>query len=222
MPVPSLPEGWKRQQLLAMRSPSTRPAAACRARANTAAANAFPSPVSPVAFRQLQQPARSRRASLPRFERVHSVNTAIGQVCGMAGRSGGRAGKLERAGERASRRAGVPAGGAVNAGEREIERERERERAGGRPWAWAGGRIGWFEGQRWGKRACQASGHPVQGAIRHAGGRADGRAVARWVWRAVGWLPARGDIPLPAFASACHAPSARHREIRRAGEQSRG
>ena len=103
-----------------------------------------PSPLGHVAFGSKKHPARSSRASLPRFERAHSGKAVIGQACGMAGRSGGRAG-------RGSSRASGCAGGHCGEG------GRYGERAGGRPGAWAAGRVGWGEGQQWGKLSMRAS-----------------------------------------------------------------
>ena len=141
--------------------------------------------------------------------RAHTGKAAIGQARGMSGCSGGRAGRGERAGERAGGCAGGRGG----------DTGREGQRAGGRLSAWTGGWNGWGEGSSGasgyagGSSGKRASVHVVQGATRHEGGRADGRAAAGWVWRAAGWLPARGDIQHPPVASGCHATSARHREI---------
>ena len=79
--------------------------------------------LEPRVFRQQQHPARSRRASLPRSDRAHSGEAAIGQACGMAERSGGRPdGRTGGPGGRSSGRVGVRSGAAVKAGERESGR----------------------------------------------------------------------------------------------------
>ena len=72
-------------------------------------------------------------------------------------------------------------------------------------------------GQGGGNAAVQAGKRTRGPRHNQPGERAGGRAAAGWVRRAVGWPPARGNIHIAACASACHAPSARHREIRRGG-----
>ena len=160
MPALNLREHSYWQLLVAMRRPArgTRPHAAPAQPSPQLAQS--PSPLGHVAFGSTKHPARSSRASLPRFERAHSGKAVIGQACGMAGRSGGRAG---RGSSRASGRAGERVCG------RALRRRRAIWRAGGWAPGRVGGRVGWLGG---GTAVGQA-----EHAGEHAGKREGGHAV---------------------------------------------
>ena len=160
MPVLIIQECWNRHMLLAIHSRSTRHQPRAAPAHTSPQPMRSPSPLSRVTFRQHKHPARSHRASLPRFERAHS-----GTHCDRARPSGGECecGGVGVGG--GSWRAGVRAGEAAKAGDRESDRSGVQTRGP------AGGVVG---GGHAGRRA---NGHAAQRAISRAGGRASGRGV---------------------------------------------
>ena len=169
MPVLIIQERWMRHMSVAIRSANTRRQPRAAPAQTSPQPMQSPSPLSRVNSRQQTHPARSHRASLPRFERAHSGKVAIGQ--------GGRAG--ERAGNQAGGgvgecECGGMGGGKGGAGERVCVRARRRRRAIGRAIGRAprhvGQRAGWLGvGMRGGGRTDMRP--SVQAAMR-AGGRA--------------------------------------------------
>ena len=138
MPALNLREHSYWQLLVAMRRPArgTRPHAAPAQPSPQLAQS--PSPLGHVAFGSKKHPARSSRASLPRFERAPSGENSYRASMRHGGAFGRAGGQGELAGERASGRAGVRAGIAAKAGD--MESGRVGARARGRPGGLVGGR----------------------------------------------------------------------------------
>ena len=199
------------------RPPNTYQATACRARANITALDALHVAVEPRGFPPTEAYSSQPSRHLPTL-RAGAIGEngdrailrgggAFGRASGRAGTGNGRAG--ERAGERVCGRIGV-----VNA-------------AGGTAGGRALGRVGQRAGLLGGWTAVEQAG--TRAGMR-VGGRSDmrymaqsirrGRTSGRQVGVACGQVAS--TIKIAAFASACHASSARHRQIRRSGERASG